>query len=553
MRTQQRLKTLLVVLLAFAGLVPAGFAQTGVPNVFPSNETEFQKETHFLTFIGSFIPESATTAKAYYKAIDPYNAKPTFQQWLVNAGFISNSSQWHPSGPQKIACNLPGCDFPAGTYGDNIINTDSHAIVLNAADLGFVRNQFVRCVPSCTAPNPIIYTYLENYPVAPYATTTHFGTPNATSAYPAPDEATRAIQNALMRPLGDISGNPTCGVNGSGNPSGTCRERIADVAFEWAPPATNPTSSTRYGQLYAYIFRNFGGGNTAETIAVPPDLVGKSIPNFATGAIIRINAGDPFPPNLDGLGFKQHPGVCFICHGGKPTNLTSTGQYPRQGRVDGFRFLPLDIANLLFTSDAGSETSSRSSQELHIKSYNQAVLATVPTYLESDGTGSVRQAHLREVITGWYTDPGGQPFARTTQNTQFLPVGWRDATHGGTAPTGSSDLYIHTVAPSCRSCHFNRELSLDFGTAANFQQESDLMQLAVLPDCSSLRPGIYSPDPNLRPMPLAHLTFQRLWQANATSQTLPFPAPGIQLINTVENLATYFRFNGTSGYCASNP
>ena len=79
------------------------------------------------------------------------------------------------------------------------------------------------------------------------------------------------------------------------------------------------------------------------------------------------------------------------------------------------------------------------------------------------------------------------------------------------------------------------------------------MQLAVLPDCSSLRPGIYSPDPNLRPMPLAHLTFQRLWQANATSQTLPFPAPGIQLINTVENLATYFRFNGTSGYCASNP
>lgn len=145
-------------------LAVAAYAQVpnvpGVPPISVSTHTTFQQQTHFLTFQESFIPESAATAKAYYRAIDPTGSKVTFQQWLVNAGFIGNVNQWHPSGRQTIV-NTPG------VYGDNIINTDSHVIVVNAADLGFVRNQFIRCKPSCTARNPIIYTYLENYPSLP--------------------------------------------------------------------------------------------------------------------------------------------------------------------------------------------------------------------------------------------------------------------------------------------------------------------------------------------------------------------------------------------------
>src|SRR2546423_10194850 len=44
---------------------------SGVPNPFNQSETQFQHETHFLTFLGNFIPESAQTATAYYNAIDP--------------------------------------------------------------------------------------------------------------------------------------------------------------------------------------------------------------------------------------------------------------------------------------------------------------------------------------------------------------------------------------------------------------------------------------------------------------------------------------------------
>ena len=53
-------------------------------------------------------------------------------------------------------------------------------------------------------------------------------------------------------------------------------------------------------------------------------------------------------------------------------------------------------------------------------------------------------------------------------------------------------------------------------------------------------------------MPLAHLTFQRFWQANSTAQFEPFPEPPVTLYNTAELLAKYLGFSGTSGYCAHN-
>jgi hypothetical protein len=307
-----------------------------VPSIFNSTETAFQNQTHFLVFESkSTAGETAATETAYYNVIDPTQSKRTFEQWLVNAGFISDASQWHPTGPQQVACNLPGCDWPAGTYGDNIINTDSHAIVLNAADLGFVRNQFIRCKPSCTATNPTIYTYLENYPVNPFAASGNGGSgfPMKTG-YPTTAEAAAAISSAINRPLGNLAG---CDPSKTDTPFACSIQRIADVAFEWAPSPNNPSSTTHYGQLYAYIFSADGTGigdqvHTQETISVPPpgfnpnlvstgpgDLVHVT-PNVATGALNPINQGDPFPPNLDFIGFKQHPGNCFICHGGKPQN-----------------------------------------------------------------------------------------------------------------------------------------------------------------------------------------------------------------------------------------
>lgn len=544
----------------------------GVPIVVDFNQNRFQQETHFLTFLGSFIPESSVSETAYYNAIDPGANKRRFTQWLVNAGFIKQESDWNSTGPQLVACNLPGCDLPAGTYGPNIVNADAHVIVLNAADLGFVRNQFIRCVPSCSAPNPIIYTYLENYPVNAFAASEGGGSgfPIKTG-YPRVSEATAAISSALTRP-GPGSPAPT-GCTTGDTFLGCNINRIADVAFEWAPPPGNPKSTTRYGTTWAFQFGKDTSGNIIETITSVPAIVGSEIPVFSdpTGSTTTIQATDPFPPNLDFRGFKEHPGVCFICHGGSPRNLTSLGQYPSQGKVNGFRFLPLDIRNLLFTSDAGGDQpallstvgaktfTDRLNQEPSIKLYNQAVLLTVPKDFESDGTGAVRQAHLREAITGWYTDPGGPLFGRTTQNTDFLPVGWREPVatggQGGTAPPGSENLYKTVVSPSCRSCHFNREVSLDFGTAANFKQNSDLRELALKPWCNSNTPH-YSTDPKLRPMPLALLTFQRFWEAQVTPQQLPYPAiphGPLTLSSTADQLAIYFGYTGVTGYCATNP
>ncbi len=549
-----------------------------VPHVVNPNHTienDFQRQSHFLSFVGSYIPESAASAKAYYKAIDPNNLKATFPQWLVKAGFIQNEGQWHAFGKQKFACALGtanGCDYPAGTYGDNIINTDSHVIVLNAADLGFVRNQFIRCDPSCTAANPKIYTYLENYPVAAFTKGgTNFGLADAISGYPSLTEAKNAMNAAITRPLGTftISDN-TFHPGDYCDPDPTiCVERIADVAFEWAPPATNPTSSSRFGQLYAYIFAhdptcvtNQNPNHICETTDFPTAVFGKQIIGSApitdfkagNGSVITIQSGDKFAPNLDGIGFKQHPGVCLVCHGGAPTNLTSSGAYPRGGNINGFRFLPLDIRNLLFTSDLNTaDPLSRISQEPQIKQYNLAVLRTVPKYAESDGTGAVRITHLREVVTGWYS-PGLDKYSNDTsmsgtiQKSDWIPRGWREAPNG-TAPAHAEDLYEHVVGPSCRTCHFNRELSLDFGTYANFHQESDLQQLSLLAKCKQNNDA----DPKAKFMPLALLTFVRFWETQNGNRTLGDGASKLSLNQEVDRLARDFGFSSVDGYCATNP
>jgi hypothetical protein len=177
-----------------------------------------------------------------------------------------------------------------------------------------------------------------------------------------------------------------------------------------------------------------------------------------------------------------------------------------------------------------------------------ALLKTVSTAKESDGTGSTRQATLRDVITGWYslgnnysddTSLQGQ-----TQKVGWIPKGWRDVNHGGTLPVGTETLYTNTVAPYCRSCHFNREISLDFGTYANFHQESDLPAIGLIAQCKQSQP-----DKGAKFMPLAHLTFERYWQ----TQGGPINLPNITLNHEPDRLAGDFGFGSVSGYCATNP
>ena len=136
----------------------------------------------------------------------------------------------------------------------------------------------------------------------------------------------------------------------------------------------------------------------------------------------------------------------------------------------------------------------------------------------------------------------------STQNPDFLPKGWRDVNHGGTLPQGVSELYNEVVGPSCRSCHFNRELSLDFGTYANFHQESDLQQLALIAACKQ-----NNPDPGAKFMPLALLTFQRFFDTQTGTRTLGDGASSLLLNQEVDRLARDFNFSSVQGYCNTHP
>jgi len=511
---RKALRGLLSVACATAMSLSLTAAAKQPPAVFLPGYTPAQQEGNFLTFPESSVLQNPTTAKAYYDAIDPQGAKVTFPQWLVKAGFIGHESDWHPTGAQII---MPG--RPTGNHAvdDNVIYTDSHAIIVNNADLGFVRNQFVRCSPSCTAKNPIIYTYLENYPY-PALTTEPFGFPNAA-------EAKAAILDANFR--GELDPQ---------RPEALRSYRVADVAFEWAPPPDGSSPRSRYGQLYAYIFHKDGSGAITETRNWPNDQAfldtqfnsrdDDHFPPILFNPLpaqrYQVKAGDPFAPELDGLGVKQHPGVCFMCHGGDPRNLTSTGQYPSQGRSSGFKFLPLDIGNLLFTSDNDpGDPFSRAAQESNIKRYNQVVLMTqgavplttnlngawkIPTF--TDGQGAFRTSHAIEAILGWYGGSVANPtMPGPTQDTSFVPVGWRESAHGGTAPAGSEELYLKAVGPSCRACHSQRESDLDFGTVASFDaHKSDILEMVLQPECDANRPPAGKVI-----MPAAFRTFNRFW------------------------------------------
>ncbi len=80
-------------------------------------------------------PESATTAAAYYAAVDPSGKRTTLSDWLENAGFT-----------------VKGKFIDQGEY--------AHALYVNNYDLGFTRDMFVRTDPNTGE----VFAYVTNFP-----------------------------------------------------------------------------------------------------------------------------------------------------------------------------------------------------------------------------------------------------------------------------------------------------------------------------------------------------------------------------------------------------
>jgi len=147
--------------------------------------------------------------RRYYNAIDPTSSKRDFKQWLKNAGFIVDVSQWHPSGTQLIACNQPGCDLPAGTYGDNVINTDSHAMRAET------RRTWVLCATNSFAASPVArrLTQPSNHLSGELTRSTPLRPPEMVVPVPIQERVTRLrlrlrrrLTPAVTRPLGALPG-----------------------------------------------------------------------------------------------------------------------------------------------------------------------------------------------------------------------------------------------------------------------------------------------------------------------------------------------------------
>lgn len=142
--------------------------------------------------------------------------------------------------------------------------------------------------------------------------------------------------------------------------------------------------------------------------------------------------------NLDGRREKYVPGTCIVCHGGDHY----AGPFPSDGTGKpnvGAHFLPYDVGNFLFSSQAGLR---QSDQETSIYHLNQNVLNTGPTTQE------------KELINGWYAS--GQ-----VQNLNFLPASWQGQSSAAT------NFYLNVQARSCRGCHIAMAETYDWEHFAN--------------------------------------------------------------------------------------
>jgi hypothetical protein len=668
-------------------LLGAAIAMSALSQPPPQVGTSTDSQRTFLQFsAGKSLVENHATANAYLKLIDPTGSKTNFVDWLKKAGFISDVSQWTPNGQQTFVDSTTS----PNTYGPGMINAFAHIIILNAADLGFIRNQYIRCVPDCKSPNPKIYTYLENYAPTQYLAVRSDGSPDPnTSTTNTPEAVTIALER-----------RSTDQRNGG---------RIADVAFEWAPAADGSNPTFNFAQTYAYVVQDrevapfvidftnptnsdcdvkthnvkaglapasntvdeqyiwpsdggndqavwdckFNGppsGTRSPTTSIDPnrpDLVGYLQPVPFEPVI----STQKFAAELDSLGTKPSPGLCFMCHGGNiPSTLQSSGSgWPKNGYIKEFRFLPADATNSIFGCDdtsgdlgtnfacklsnfdnptyvssaiggraltplvqdpgatARASDATKSGQTIQMKRYNQAVLITQgakppknAVFSSTDGTitgvgtsknwtapketddqGTQRYTHGVEVILGWYAplnnladlsmsgpmfpdpDPGPNAGRMILQNEAFVPVGWRGTSTGPAQPAGHptvtpSQLYVNVVSRNCRSCHMNRELSLDFGTEAQFSANQGSVQDYVFqPECDWKNGQV---NPKNIVMPAARLTWERFWNGvdPNTNKTLQINiAKGINTSTAVNDLSSqvnllkaYFGQTPTS-YCAS--
>ena len=252
-----------------------------------------------------------------------------------------------------------------------------------------------------------------------------------------------------------------------------------------------------------------------EFVAPDENPTGKKRVTFYTyGA----NGNRVLQADLDDRGPKAGPGVCNVCHGGKPQALLVDGSYPKQGDTGAY-FLPWDVDTFAFDTAPGF---TRADQESQFKNLNQAVLAHHSQQAKYDEVSRLtRQRAPVELIKGWYgnytTSPTNMSLPNPTFDGSFVAKGWKPSAALG-IPAGADAIYRNVMGPYCRACHAQRESSLDLATFKGFKVHRDNVVNLVFTKAFKLSgktPNGTRPGDDGTVMPLALRTYENFWSSSA--------------------------------------
>ena len=194
--------------------------------------------------------------------------------------------------------------------------------------------------------------------------------------------------------------------------------------------------------------------------------------------------------DLDFRGDKFVPGVCNVCHGGRPKALLRSGAYPDHGDT-GALFMPWDVTQLRFPF---GKPFLRKQQTAEFDFFDSAALATIPESITNGGYGT--ESHYRNLLQGWRND-----------GYEHVPEGWR----------GDVELYTKVIAPLCRACHLQRFTGtsdeLTFPTEQSFKNANmaDRIKRLVFEEGK---------------MPAARLTYESFWRQFESGNYAAGPARG---------------------------
>ncbi len=203
----------------------------------------------------------------------------------------------------------------------------------------------------------------------------------------------------------------------------------------------------------------------------------------------RVNSAD-----LDGRGEKFVPQLCTTCHGGtvatgaKPT-ITDLVNAPSS-------FREFDIASFKFArpgtrADDSSRSVPTAAEQVAFKALNNMVRNSNPA------------AGIKQLIEGWYAPS----MSRSTQDTAFVPPGWKDANKP--ADNTLPNFYLNVVAKSCRTCHVAFEPFRNFSDFPGFYNYRSTTDAFVFGSATKF-------------MPHASVTFKNFWNEGVADKLAKF-------------------------------